>query len=919
MAQSTVLNDGSQVYVPGTYVVSKVEQGASSVAAAGVVSVLGESNEGPSFRDEADLNQNVFTPDQLADVIAKYGSGRVVDAFKHLTSASNDDAIAGAVSQVRIIVTNSPTASASSVVRSGFGSFAQLTALRKGAPGNMIKYRSEIAQQESAPSTSQLAYAPLFNTSVAFSLRVNGQSKKNISVSAKTSPIDFCALCEDTAKGILASGGAQSKPLTGLSGGTNLIVSAPSASELVIQLPSGDQFNPAPAVGDIVAIPAAGDYIPAIPMSSINGGGANIGSYIVTSVLNSATNASIRLKAINISGPATAATTGSVGASESEFISWKPVTIKNASGQSRQSTVGMSGQFAILSNDSVNVVVQAPAAWSAKPQIGDIVTLASAFGGLAAGFYQTVNSSSNTITMVRLSNGTAGSTSAPANIVSPIAAGSEPFVVAKQIIDGTGKSLEIIGSVESILFNKDSAAPAGISNSTITSSVECKTIFTVSRSNTSESFTSGGDIALKVSCDEEVAVAIIDSSKIDIQVNSVSMFQMPFSEFKTLADVASFISSRSGFSASIGSSRFSSTNPADLDRGTFGISGAGARIKKDAKSWASMGSSMVSISLNGQSGLPEAITPDLFLSGGSKGNTSSADVVEAIDACEFVETNFMVSLFAQDSSDDIYESETESGSTYTIDAINAYMKSHQKKMSSTKARKNRICLTAKSASYIAVKEAAGELSSSRAAMAFQEVQVSASDGSLKWFQPWMAAVNAAGMQAAAGYKGIVKKFANVNGIRVKTADFNSASQGALEDALKAGLLVMERVPTGGFRWVSDQMTYGADNNFVYNSLQAMYVTDLIALSLIDTFDRAIVGQSVADMTASAALALLASEMFNFMRIKWIAPSSDAPMGFKNAKAKLKGGVMEISVEVKLAGLIYFCPVYMAISQVQQEA
>ena len=108
-------------------------------------------------------------------------------------------------------------------------------------------------------------------------------------------------------------------------------------------------------------------------------------------------------------------------------------------------------------------------------------------------------------------------------------------------------------------------------------------------------------------------------------------------------------------------------------------------------------------------------------------------------------------------------------------------------------------------------------------------------------------------------------------------------------------------------------------NFVFNSIQAVYVADLMTLSLVDAFDRVVVGQSVADISAAAALSFLEGQMFNFYRLKWIAASSDAPLGYKNASIKIQGGVMNVTVEAKLAGLIYFVPITLAISEVTQEA
>ena len=192
-------------------------------------------------------------------------------------------------------------------------------------------------------------------------------------------------------------------------------------------------------------------------------------------------------------------------------------------------------------------------------------------------------------------------------------------------------------------------------------------------------------------------------------------------------------------------------------------------------------------------------------------------------------------------------------------------------------------------------------------------------GSTDFSQPYMAAVVAAGMQSSAGYKGIVKKFANTAGTRIPFGDFDASNPGDTEDALVSGLLFTERVATGGYRWFSDQSTYTVDNNFVYNSLQAVYISDLIVLTLIERFDRAVVGKSVAEISAATALSILEAEMFNFKRLRFIASSDDAIKGYKNPQAQITGPVLEISCEIKLAGLIYFVPISLTVSEVSQSA
>jgi hypothetical protein len=203
-------------------------------------------------------------------------------------------------------------------------------------------------------------------------------------------------------------------------------------------------------------------------------------------------------------------------------------------------------------------------------------------------------------------------------------------------------------------------------------------------------------------------------------------------------------------------------------------------------------------------------------------------------------------------------------------------------------------------------------------MAWAKMKDVSSDGTIKTFPAWYKAAKTAGLSAVAGYKGIVKKFVACSGV-VYPAGFDPRKRGDLEDALESGLLIIEPVNTGGFRYVSDQTTYNIDNNFVYNSIQAVYLADLISLTLIQNGDLVLVGKSVAQVGASVARGFIKTQMDNFLRLNWIARSDDAPLGYRNLSVQLQGGVLFISVEVKLAGLIYFVPISLAISEVTQAA
>lgn len=923
MAQSYTTNDGITLVNPGTYVSITVQPGSANIASAGVVTIFGEAEEGPDWTAEADISLNSFTPDQYGSILQKYKEGRIVDGASKLIAAANDPNIVGAVSLIRVIKSNKSQAAVATISRPGFGNYAKETAITPGMPGNLISYQSLAAVAEQAPATGLFTYCPQLSGSVSFNLRNNGGAIKAISVSAKEAPSALQAAIEDPANSFMALGG-QLKTVIGASGLT-LAATVIDTATLQVTLQSGSLWQQAPAAGDVAVIPSNGDYGAAQNSAIVGAGQANEGSYIVSSVVNSLTSAVLTLKKINVSGALIAAS-ATTHADFSDILLFSAMNIKNVSGQDRQSLVGTTGTYNVTSNDGVNVVMSSPANWPAQPQVGDYASFATTFAGVNAGTYQVTSSTANTVSLTRLSVGSSGSGSGSQSVGSPPTQSTQPFFIKRPVIDGLGKSMAIEGNVEGIFYNPASFAADQLSNSLQVSAAEYSDQWTVAKGTTSQSFTAGGDIAIQIGCQQEAATAVVQADHIDFKVGATIVFTASYAQYPTMAALAAWINSQTTFSASVPVAKNLNLPPSALDEGTFGLSSGLAsvkpgRIKHDAIAWlaAVNGSGLAQASLLSFSGLPDQISPAQFLQGGTRAGSSGADVVGAIDAMENIDTNFCVSLFSQDASKDIATGDTDSSSTYSIASINAALNSHVIAMSALEMRKNRIAVGSIRDTYVASKQAAGQIASFRFAMTFQDIKASNSIGQIEQFQPWMGSIVAAGMQAAAGYKGIVKKFANVSGVLKNGGDFNATNPGSTKDALQSGLLVMEPVRTGGFRWVSDQTTYSVDNNFVYNSLQAVYIADLIALSLIDTYDALVVGKSVAEISAAAALSILDSEMFNFKRLKWIAASDGAPKGYRNATANLIGGALAISCEVKLAGLIYFVPISLLISQVEQSA
>ena len=515
---------------------------------------------------------------------------------------------------------------------------------------------------------------------------------------------------------------------------------------------------------------------------------------------------------------------------------------------------------------------------------------------------------------------------------------------------GVGKSLEIAsaditgdtdatrmfyvpGTTTKVAWLSLAAAPYAL-----VSSAERKITLNAIRKNDNvdEDFTVGGEIGLKLgyagySCD-----VTINSTGLSIvyQLTNVSApvtLSVPFASYQTIADAAAYIGSISGFYAAPGTNVLGNLPSSALDYSVWGsvnttfsavsVFGIGTcRIKIDAYRFRSSVATAYLVALAGtpQGGLPALVANDTFLVGGAKGGTTAARIVEAVDALEQLRCNFVVPCFSQDASLDKVAGLTDAASTYEIDAINSVIKTHVHKMSGMKTKRNRQAFVSKRGAFNDISEASANLASHRCMMTFQDIKASFS-GSVAQYQPYISSALAASMQAGAFYKSIVRKQVNVSGAIQTAGDWSYNLDSNIEDALKAGLNPIRKAEEGGFIWVSDQTTYGKDNKNFYNSVQMVYAGDIVALTTAQRMERAFVGQSIADVSAPVAVSYLDSIMADFLRLKLIAPSDDAPLGYKNAKVKIDGSVMRVSVEVKIAGSIYFTSIAFYVTEITQTA
>jgi len=486
---------------------------------------------------------------------------------------------------------------------------------------------------------------------------------------------------------------------------------------------------------------------------------------------------------------------------------------------------------------------------------------------------------------------------------------------------GFGKSFELIDSTAGDL------AVLGFDEELIVSSQEPEVQLSINRqdTNTSESFIVESQVAMTVAYAGTTATLTISGGNLTTTVTggAGSDLSIVLNQFTTMSDLAAFINSQEGYSASSVSSS-NNLSPVKLDEvAAVGIATSGGfeagRIKRALHNFKVKvaESAVLDFEATATAGLPAEMMASQFLAGGAKGSTTAADIANAIPSLEGIKVNFVIPLFSRDASEDIADGLTDSASTYTIDAINALVKSHVLAMSTPKMKRNRVAMLSKQASYSAVKAAAASLSNFRANMFFQKSSQVNSTGTVVEHQPWHTACIAAGMQSAGFNKSLTNKFANVISFK-DPSGFDSGNPGDVEDAIDAGLFFMQQ-ETAGNKWVVDQTTYGFDTNFVYNSLQAVYMADVLAIQLSESLEKFAVGQSLADVTSAGIIAFISKKMEEYRKLKIIGASDDAPLGYKNVSVVINGPIAEVKLEAKLATAILFIPIELELSQIQSSA
>lgn len=498
---------------------------------------------------------------------------------------------------------------------------------------------------------------------------------------------------------------------------------------------------------------------------------------------------------------------------------------------------------------------------------------------------------------------------------------------------GSGLAVELIESTPTNL------AKFGLTASLKTSTSEEALSATVKqyRDNLSETDIIGGNVVLEIgrSNASGATSASVSISALKITLtDSVGVNELDKAAFNTLSQIATAISLIPGWSASVSDSLYNQLPLSSLDHvtaaGAFSASGKKpARIKKDAYEYASAfaDSNVVETQNLLTVGLHSSMVETL-LAGGSKGGSSSLDMVNALASFEKFHVNSVIPLFSRDATADIADSLTDATSAYTIDGIHQAVKTHISLMKSVKKRSERQGYLSLKASYANSRSKVGDLADARIQLMIQDVRQIDAAGSIKWFQPWAGSCMIAGARggAAIGLP-LTFKFMNCSGIR-HTAQAMSTPESNIvidfdpdtqyDDAIQSGLTFMEAPRTGGFRIVVDNTTYGVDDNWVFNRGNVLYAADIVAYNFRNVMEQRYVGVKNT-VRAVEVKGTAESVLATFLAQGITVGTSDAPQGFKDLTVRIEGNTIYISVTIKLVEGIDFVLADITVQRASQTA
>lgn len=899
--------NGKRVVVPGVYSTFAVEDNLANVTPAPRNAVIvGEANKGVPG-NLLDIRGVGFT--SYADLKAFYGSGPLVDAARMLFANQPSPEFAGGIGTLYAYKTNESGLASSNLLQ-GVTVYGELNAVEYGIDGNLIKRQIIDGQTEVKPSFT--AYWLPRGQSSDFKFRVNGGTEESVTVSSTAAPFDVVSGV--TGANADATGGAaldiiSAAQVTALDKITLTAVGHRITLTMTTTLNAPSTFQGADVGSLLVNQPI---YIP-ISSGIAGAGQENAGDYVIVSASASSIVAD-KIVSLDASGnevaPVAPVTVSAVvlagsqsAVATAEVMAFNTLTMFDTA----TTPVGVGATTQVYNASGALNIAQR--FWNPSSQLNPVsaavaavasvaVAVSSSVGtfSITGGSFSVIPSIGDTL-WIGPSSPLAGASQENVGAWVVSLAGSTSITATKVIAGGATVTSVALSNVVNPFVVQPMIVSTSIAGNAIKSTAERQIYIDASRQTDGLTFPTtlvGGKVVLEIGYNGSATatLSIDKNGKLTTScANSAHNLTIILAQFNTMGDLIAFINTQAYYSARITSLNYNALNPRTvLDKvqtvGICGVQGGAisypGRIKSDYYDFKNLldgNSNLIafaeSTTLTYKAGLPTSEVSASFLTGGSLGGTTNADVLAGFDAALKVSAVQVIPLFSRDAAADVEDGLTDPSSSYSIDAINEAAKAHALTASNDLNRKERFAIVSYHDSFANTKLAASRMSSERVQMLFQMARTINSLGNIVWFQPWMlACAFAAGrIQANLGIPMLRKSFgiSDIKHIGAESVysdtlvvDFDPDTE-MLSDAITSGLLVLRTVSGAGIRLESPDLTTRSRDNdpkaWVYERASVLFTCDVC----LDT-SRKVLDNYIGNRTSDTSTGTVKNALVNTLNV-----------------------------------------------------
>ncbi len=192
-------------------------------------------------------------------------------------------------------------------------------------------------------------------------------------------------------------------------------------------------------------------------------------------------------------------------------------------------------------------------------------------------------------------------------------------------------------------------------------------------------------------------------------------------------------------------------------------------------------------------------------------------------------------------------------------------------------------------------------------------------GDLVFLDPWSAACVAAGMQAGSEVgEPSTFKIVNINDERVDDLSWDPKSD--VTEMIKAGVMVIEPIDSGGFRFVLGNTTWVTDASFVFNRISVVEASGFVAFDLRFNLEAAFTGTKARTGTAEAVANFIRNRMSIYLDDDVIVgDDSNDNLGFKNLGVVVSGNTATVNISITPVQGVDFILATIFLSDIKQTA